>query len=29
MFVLPPYLQAVLGHDSLGTGVRLLPLMGG
>ncbi|MFJ4690000.1 DHA2 family efflux MFS transporter permease subunit [Streptomyces sp. NPDC088766] len=29
MFVLPPYLQAVLGHDTLGTGVRLLPLMGG
>ncbi|MEV1063346.1 DHA2 family efflux MFS transporter permease subunit [Streptomyces sp. NPDC050263] len=29
MFVLPPYLQAVLGHDSLGTGVRMLPLMGG
>ncbi|WP_119583119.1 DHA2 family efflux MFS transporter permease subunit, partial [Streptomyces europaeiscabiei] len=29
MFVLPPYLQAVLGNDALGTGVRLLPLMGG
>ncbi|MEU3279915.1 MFS transporter [Streptomyces antibioticus] len=29
MFVLPPYLQAVLGHDALGTGVRLLPLMAG
>ncbi|MEU3780123.1 MFS transporter [Streptomyces sp900129855] len=29
LFVLPPYLQAVLGHDSLGTGVRLLPMMGG
>lgn len=29
LFVLPPYLQAVLGHDALGTGVRLLPLMGG
>ncbi|MFH8800210.1 DHA2 family efflux MFS transporter permease subunit [Streptomyces sp. NPDC017936] len=29
MFVLPPYLQAVLGHDAFGTGVRLLPLMGG
>ncbi|AOR32397.1 multidrug MFS transporter [Streptomyces fodineus] len=29
MFVLPPYLQAVLGHDALGTGLRLLPLMGG
>ncbi|MEY9993874.1 fucose permease [Streptomyces sp. V4I8] len=27
--MLPPYLQAVLGHDALGTGVRLLPLMGG
>lgn len=29
MFVLPPYLQAVLGTDALGTGVRLLPLMAG
>ncbi|OSZ62401.1 MFS transporter [Streptomyces pharetrae CZA14] len=29
MFVLPPYLQAVHGHDALATGVRLLPLMGG
>jgi EmrB/QacA subfamily drug resistance transporter len=29
MFVLPAYLQAVLGHDALGTGVRLLPMMGG
>ncbi|MGV9938073.1 DHA2 family efflux MFS transporter permease subunit [Streptomyces sp. NPDC003401] len=29
MFVLPPYLQAVFGHDALGTGVRLLPMMGG
>ncbi|MDX3529999.1 MFS transporter [Streptomyces sp. ID05-39B] len=29
MFLLPPYLQAVRGHDALGTGVRLLPLMGG
>ncbi|MGW1727028.1 MFS transporter [Streptomyces sp. NPDC002306] len=29
MFALPPYLQAVLGHDALGTGVRLLPMMGG
>ncbi|MEU6353870.1 DHA2 family efflux MFS transporter permease subunit [Streptomyces sp. NPDC047072] len=29
LFVLPPYLQAVLGNDSLGTGVRLLPMMGG
>ncbi|MEU4092652.1 MFS transporter [Streptomyces sp. NPDC026673] len=29
LFVLPQYLQAVLGNDALGTGVRLLPLMGG
>ncbi|MER7101146.1 MFS transporter [Streptomyces humidus] len=29
LFVLPPYLQVVLGHDALGTGVRLLPMMGG
>ncbi|MCX4660422.1 DHA2 family efflux MFS transporter permease subunit [Streptomyces uncialis] len=29
MFVLPPYLQTVLGNDALGTGVRMLPLMGG
>jgi EmrB/QacA subfamily drug resistance transporter len=29
MFVLPAYLQAVLGHDAFGTGVRLLPMMGG
>ncbi|MEU6535271.1 DHA2 family efflux MFS transporter permease subunit [Streptomyces sp. NPDC047000] len=29
LFVLPPYLQAVLGHDAFGTGVRLLPMMGG
>ncbi len=29
LFVLPQYLQAVLGHDALGTGVRLLPMMGG
>ncbi|MER5937606.1 DHA2 family efflux MFS transporter permease subunit [Streptomyces sp. NPDC001928] len=29
LFVLPPYLQAVLGHDALGTGIRLLPMMGG
>ncbi|GHI05335.1 hypothetical protein Scel_36560 [Streptomyces cellostaticus] len=27
MFVLPPYLQAVLGNDSLGTGVRMLPMV--
>ncbi|MGA5445439.1 MFS transporter [Streptomyces umbrinus] len=29
MFVLPQYLQAVLGNDALGTGVRMLPMMGG
>ncbi|MFJ5261187.1 MFS transporter [Streptomyces sp. NPDC088387] len=29
LFVLPVYLQAVLGNDALGTGVRLLPMMGG
>ncbi|MES5816677.1 DHA2 family efflux MFS transporter permease subunit [Streptomyces sp. RG80] len=29
LFMLPPYLQAVLGNDALGTGVRLLPMMGG
>jgi EmrB/QacA subfamily drug resistance transporter len=29
LFVLPQYLQAVRGYDALGTGVRLLPLMGG
>ncbi|UYQ64104.1 MFS transporter [Streptomyces peucetius] len=29
MFVLPPYLQAVLGNDALGTGLRILPMMGG
>ncbi|MFF7334657.1 DHA2 family efflux MFS transporter permease subunit [Streptomyces sp. NPDC008150] len=29
LFVLPQYLQAVLGNDALGTGVRLLPMMGG
>ncbi|MDN3028137.1 DHA2 family efflux MFS transporter permease subunit [Streptomyces sp. S.PB5] len=29
LFVLPPYLQAVLGNDALGTGIRLLPMMGG
>ncbi|MEU9404613.1 MFS transporter [Streptomyces sp. NPDC048281] len=29
MFVLPPYLQAVLGNDAFGTGLRLLPMMGG
>ncbi|MFI2430616.1 MFS transporter [Streptomyces sp. NPDC018693] len=29
LFLLPPYFQAVRGHDALGTGVRLLPLVGG
>ena len=29
MFTLPQYFQAVLGTDALGTGVRLLPLIGG
>jgi EmrB/QacA subfamily drug resistance transporter len=29
MFVLPPYLQAVLGNDAFGTGIRMLPMMGG
>ncbi|MFI6035207.1 MFS transporter [Streptomyces sp. NPDC051315] len=29
LFVVPPYLQAVLGNDALGTGIRLLPLVGG
>ncbi|MFM9447220.1 MFS transporter [Streptomyces acidiscabies] len=29
LFVLPLYLQTVLGNDALGTGVRLLPMMGG
>ncbi|MEV7399321.1 DHA2 family efflux MFS transporter permease subunit [Streptomyces sp. NPDC091267] len=29
MFILPGYLQAVLGNDAFGTGVRMLPLMGG
>ncbi|GGK15513.1 MFS transporter [Streptomyces camponoticapitis] len=29
MFILPPYLQAVLGNDALDTGLRMLPLMGG
>jgi EmrB/QacA subfamily drug resistance transporter len=29
LFVLPQFLQSVLGHDALGTGVRLIPLMGG
>ena len=29
LFVIPQYLQAVAGHDALGTGLRLVPLMGG
>ncbi|WP_333767934.1 MFS transporter, partial [Streptomyces sp. IBSBF 2435] len=29
MFVVPQYLQAVLGHDAFGTGLRVLPLIGG
>jgi len=29
LFVLPAYLQVVRGNDTLGTGVRLLPMMGG
>jgi len=29
LFVLPAYLQVVRGHDPLGTGVRLLPMIGG
>ncbi|MGV9883462.1 MFS transporter [Streptomyces sp. NPDC003006] len=29
LFVLPQYLQAVLGNDAFGTGVRMLPMMGG
>jgi hypothetical protein len=29
LFVLPQYFQAVRGHDPLGTGLRLLPMMGG
>ncbi|MGA5700749.1 MFS transporter [Peterkaempfera bronchialis] len=28
-FVLPLYLQAVLGSDAFGTGLRLMPMMGG
>ncbi|WP_042403582.1 MFS transporter [Streptacidiphilus carbonis] len=27
LFVLPQYLQSVLGYDALGTGLRLMPLM--
>jgi EmrB/QacA subfamily drug resistance transporter len=29
LFVLPQYFQAVRGHDPMGTGVRILPMMGG
>ncbi|WP_238017485.1 MFS transporter [Dactylosporangium sp. AC04546] len=29
LFLVPQYLQAVLGHDALGVGVRLLPLVAG
>ncbi|GAA2073820.1 DHA2 family efflux MFS transporter permease subunit [Streptomyces albiaxialis] len=29
LFIVPQYLQAVLGNDALGTGLRLLPLMAG
>jgi len=29
VFVLPSYLQTSLGHDALGTGLRLLPMMAG
>ncbi|MGP9018922.1 DHA2 family efflux MFS transporter permease subunit [Streptomyces sp. BR1] len=29
MFVLPQYLQAVLGNDAFGTGLRMMPLMAG
>lgn len=29
LFALPQYLQLVRGHDPLGTGLRLLPLIGG
>jgi len=29
LFVLPQYLEAVLGNDSFGTGLRVLPLIGG
>jgi EmrB/QacA subfamily drug resistance transporter len=29
LFVVPQYLQLVLGFDALGSGLRLLPLMGG
>jgi predicted MFS family arabinose efflux permease len=29
LFILPQFLQAVLGHDAFGVGLRLLPLIGG
>jgi EmrB/QacA subfamily drug resistance transporter len=29
LFVVPQYLEAVLGYDAFGTGLRLLPLIGG
>ncbi|MEV0095180.1 MFS transporter [Streptomyces sp. NPDC050738] len=29
LFVVPQYLEAVLGNDALGTGLRVLPLIGG
>lgn len=29
LFIVPQYLQTVLGHDAFGTGLRLLPLMAG
>jgi Na+/melibiose symporter-like transporter len=29
LFVVPQYLEAVLGNDAFGTGLRLLPLIGG
>lgn len=29
MFVVPLYLQVVRGHDALGTGIRIIPMMGG
>jgi EmrB/QacA subfamily drug resistance transporter len=29
LFLVPQYLQVVLGNDAFGTGVRLLPMMGG
>ncbi|GAA4565815.1 MFS transporter [Planotetraspora kaengkrachanensis] len=29
LFVVPQHLQAVLGHDAFGTGIRVLPMVGG